>query len=136
MDLVLNPTIPTAPLIAIFVAFTIKHLLADYMLQSSAMVHGKEQVVGWLVPLSLHAGIHSGATLLLVALIHPALWWLAPVDFVVHAAIDRAKSVIGHHGSWRPDDYHFWWLHGADQAAHHLTHFIFALILCGAVAVR
>lgn len=134
MDFSLNPTIATAPLIAIFVAFTVKHLLADYMLQTAAMVHGKEQVAGWLVPLSLHAGIHSGATLALVALIQPALWWLAPVDFIVHAAIDRLKSVIGGHGRWRPDDYRFWWLHGADQTAHHLTHFGFALLLAGAVA--
>lgn len=136
MDFALNPTIPTAPLIGIFVAFTVKHLLADYMLQTSAMVHGKERIAGWLAPLSLHAGIHSGATLLLVVILQPALWWLAPVDFVVHALIDRTKSLIGHHGRWRPDDYHFWWLHGADQAAHHLTHFAFALILVGAITAR
>jgi hypothetical protein len=135
MDFALNPTIPTVPLVGIFIAFSVKHLLADYMLQTSYMVQGKEKLAGWAAPLALHAGMHSAATLLLVAAIEPAFWWLAPVDFVVHGLIDRTKSIIGRHGRWGPDDYHFWWLHGADQAAHHLTHFVFALMLSGAVSV-
>lgn len=136
MDFSLNPTIPTAPLIGIFVAFSVKHLLADYMLQTAAMVQGKERMTGWVVPLALHAGIHSLSTLLLVAIIQPTFWWLAPLDFAIHAAIDRTKSIIGRHGAWGPEKYQFWWLHGADQAAHHLTHFGFALLLAGGISVR
>jgi len=44
--------------------------------------------------------------------------------------------VIGRRGGWRPKDYRFWWLHGADQAAHHLTHFAFVLVLSGAIVLN
>jgi len=133
MNVALNPMISTVPLVGVFVAFSVKHLLADYMLQTAAMVHGKESARNWLVPLSLHAGMHAAGTLVLALAIAPGLWWLAAVDFAVHGLIDRIKSIIGRHGGWRPDEYRFWWLHGADQAAHHLTHFAFTLVLIGAV---
>jgi hypothetical protein len=133
MNLALNPSVQTIPVIGLFICFTVKHLLADYMLQTAAMASGKEAARHWLLPLSAHAAIHAGGTFLLVMAIHPALWWLAPADFLTHATIDRIKSVIGRHGDWRPKDYRFWWLHGADQAAHHLTHFAFVLILTGAL---
>jgi len=135
MDIALNPTIPTMTVAGLFAAFTVKHLLADYMLQTAAMVHGKEARSRWLRPLSIHAAIHGAGTLLLVLAVAPTFWWLAPVDFLVHGAIDRAKSIIGGHGSWLPDEPRFWWLHGADQALHHLTHFAFVLLLGGAVTI-
>ena len=136
MELGVNPTVSTGALTALFLAFAVKHLLADYMLQTAAMVHGKEAERHWLRPLSLHAAVHAAGTLLLVLIVAPAFWWLSAVDFALHGAIDRLKSIVGRHGGWRPDEYRFWWLHGADQAAHHITHFAFVLILCGAFAVR
>jgi hypothetical protein len=136
MPVALNPSVPTLALVGLFVFFTVKHMLADYMLQSAAMVAGKEGTRHWLRPLSMHAGIHAAGTLILALAVNPALWWLAPADFLVHAAIDRTKSTIGRHGGWRPDEYRFWWLHGADQAAHHLTHFAFVLVLSGALVIR
>jgi hypothetical protein len=136
MNLALNPSVQTVPVIGFFVFFTVKHLLADYMLQTAAMVAGKEATQGWLLPLSVHAAIHAGGTLLLALATAPTLWWLAPVDFLAHATIDRTKAVIGRRGGWRPKDYRFWWLHGADQAAHHLTHFVFILILTGAIVLH
>ena len=134
MGVALNPTIPTLAIAGLFAAFTVKHVLADYMLQTAAMVHGKEARSHWLRPLSTHAAIHGAGTLLLALTVVPALWWLAPVDFLVHGTIDRLKSIIGGHGRWLPDEARFWWLHGADQALHHLTHFAFVLLLGNALA--
>lgn len=133
MSLAFNPSVQTVPVIGFFVFFTVKHLLADYMLQTAAMVAGKEGRRQWLRPLSIHAAIHAGGTFLLALAAAPALWWLAPADFLAHAAIDRIKSLIGRHGGWKPEEHRFWWLHGADQAVHHLTHFAFVLILAGAI---
>ncbi len=135
MEVALNPTIPTMTVTGLFAAFSVKHLLADYVLQTAAMVRGKEAESHWLRPLSTHAAIHGGGTLLLTLAAGPAFWWLAPVDFAVHGAIDRTKSIIGGHGRWLPEEPRFWWLHGADQALHHLTHFAFVLLLGDAVAV-
>jgi hypothetical protein len=135
MAFALTPNVATLPVIGFFVFFTAKHLLADYMLQTAAMVAGKDGRHGWLMPLSIHAGIHAGGTMLLVVAVKPILWWLAPLDFVVHAAIDRLKSVLSGCGAWRPEESRFWWLHGADQAAHHLTHFLYVLVLADAFVV-
>jgi hypothetical protein len=133
MTFTLRPDVATLPVIGFFLLFTAKHLLADYLLQTASMVAGKDGRRDWLMPLSIHAGIHAGSTLLLVIAVKPFLWWLAPLDFIIHAAIDRTKSILGRHGEWRPDQSRFWWLHGADQAAHHLTHFAYVLVLAGAV---
>lgn len=129
MSVALNPTISTAAVVGLFIAFTIKHLIADYLLQTAGMVHGKEARHGWLLPLSLHAGIHAVCTLLVVLAVDAAFWWLGAADFLVHGTVDRLKSVASAYGGWRPEEYRFWWLHGADQAAHHLTHFAFVLLL-------
>lgn len=135
MAFALSPEVATLPVIGFFAAFAAKHLLADYMLQTAAMVAGKDGRQGWLKPLSIHAGIHAAGTLLVVIAIVPMFWWLAPLDFIVHGAIDRTKAILGRHGGWRPDESRFWWLHGADQAAHHLTHFFYVLVLAGAIRV-
>jgi Protein of unknown function (DUF3307) len=135
MNFGLNPSVQTLPVVGFFAFFTVKHLLADYMLQTAAMVAGKEAARQWLLPLSIHAAIHAGGTFLLVIATAPAFWWLAPADFLVHATIDRIKAVIGRRGGWHPKDYRFWWLHGADQTLHHLTHFAFVLVLSGAIVL-
>jgi len=136
MDIALNPTISTVAVAGLFLAFTVKHVLADYVLQTAAMVHGKQASNHWLRPLAAHAGIHATGTLLLALAVNPAYWWLAAADFAAHAVIDRVKSIIGNHGRWSPAESRFWWLHGADQACHHLTHFAFVLILSGAISAR
>lgn len=133
MDFTFQQTVPTAAVAGLLVAFAIKQALADYMLQTAAMVHGKEAKSHWLWPLSVHVGIHAAGTLLLALAVNPVFWWLAAVDFVAHGAIDRVKSIIGGYGRWHPSEGRFWWLHGIDQAAHHLVHFAFVLILAGAL---
>lgn len=135
MAFTLTANVATLPVIGFFGFFTVKHLIADYMLQSASMVAGKDSRRQWLFPLTLHAAIHAGGTFLLVIAVQPLLWWLAPLDFAVHAAIDRTKSMVGGYGVWRPEESRFWRLHGADQAAHHLTHFAYVLVLAGAIAV-
>ena len=134
MAFTLAANVATLPVIGLFGFFTVKHLIADYMLQSASMVAGKDARRQWLLPLTLHAAIHAGGTFLLVMAVQPLLWWLAPLDFAVHAAIDRTKSMVGGYGAWRPEESRFWRLHGADQAAHHVTHFAYVLVLAGAIA--
>ena len=103
------------------VVFAVKHVVADFLLQTKAMVRGKERRTGWLMPLLAHVVCHAVLTLLIVLAFVPRLWWLAIVDFVVHLVIDRGKTLIGLERGWSPDQTPFWWLLGLDQCGHQLT---------------
>lgn len=101
--------------------FAVKHLAADFLLQTNAMARGKERSRGWLVPFLSHLAWHGGSTLALVLAVAPRLWWLAGVDVAVHGVIDRCKTLAAHRGGWRPDQPQFWWLLGLDQCLHQVT---------------
>lgn len=114
--------------------FIVKHLVADFLLQSRWMALGKERAEGWRAPLAAHAAIHAIGTLALCLIVAPALAGLAALDFVVHAGVDRGKGALGRRFSATPDKTVFWWLLGVDQSLHALTHFLFALALTAARA--
>ena len=101
--------------------FAVKHVVADFLLQTNAMAQGKERRAAWLRPLLAHVACHAALTLSIVLLLAPHLWWLAVVDFVVHLSMDRGKALIGQGRGWRPDQAAFWWLLGIDQFCHQLT---------------
>ncbi len=116
-------------LVAVYLAFAAKHLVADYYLQTAWMVDGKASAERWVLPLSAHAGIHAAGTLIIVMLVRPSLWWLAPLDFVVHAVIDRGKGIVVRRLDLTTKDTGFWWAIGTDQALHQLTHFAYVIAL-------
>jgi hypothetical protein len=113
----------------IFVLFAVKHVLADFILQTSWMWRTKDQEHGWIAPLAAHAGCHAVLTLALALAINPPLWWLGVVDFALHATIDRARGVAGRRLGLVPSQSGWWWLFGIDQALHQLTHFAYAIVL-------
>ncbi len=109
------------------VAFIIKHVLADFALQTPWMAERKEAASGWALPLAAHCACHMTVTVLIVLVAVPSLWWLAVVDFVVHATIDRGKGLAVRHAGFAPTQDKGWWLILAtDQALHQLTHLGFA----------
>ena len=113
----------------IFILFTVKHVLADFVLQTSWMWRAKDKEHGWVAPLTAHAGCHAGFTLAATLVINPSLWWLGVVDFALHGTIDRARAVVGRRLNLVPGHSGWWWLFGIDQALHQLTHFSFAIAL-------
>lgn len=122
--------VSAATLAVVLAALTTKHFLADFVLQTNGMARGKERAHGWLAPLALHCLCHAVLTLAIVLVVEPRLWWLAAVDFAVHMAIDRAKSLVGQRTRWGPTDTRFWWLLGFDQCLHQLTCVGLAVALC------
>lgn len=116
-----SPAVPLLPLLVLAGLFALKHVVADFLLQTGGIARGKERRHGWLGPLCLHAAGHAGLTLGIALLVAPRLWWLAMADFGIHVAVDRTKSVLGHRGGWGADDVRFWWLIGFDQFLHQLT---------------
>ena len=118
-------------LIIVYVAFATKQLVCDFLLQTSWMAKGKCRQSGWVRPLLAHAGTHAMGTLLICLAAAPALFWLAIVDFVVHAGIDRTKALATERMAI--NEPRFWWALGTDQMAHQLTHFTYVLALLTAV---
>lgn len=102
-------------------AMTVKHFVADFMLQTHWMAMGKERRESWLGPLAVHVLIHAGLTLLIALVVAPRLWWIALVDLVVHFFVDRGKAEIGQRCCWDFTKTQYWWLLGFDQFIHQVT---------------
>jgi hypothetical protein len=109
--------------LAALALFQLKHLVADFFLQSPRMVADKGRYgrPGGLA----HAGIHALATL-------PVLSWLAVgprmllmillAEFLVHYHIDWAKARHAARSRLTSDRWLFWATLGGDQALHQLTY--------------
>lgn len=121
-----GPTVPLWSFCALLVVVTLKHFVADFLLQTSWIARGKEGVHDWFAPLAVHVLGHAVLTLAIALAVAPRLWWLALVDLVIHAVIDRGKSVTGHWGRWEINKGQFWWLMGFDQLLHQLTNIALA----------
>ena len=116
----------------LLIVFQLKHFICDYPLQGTYML-GKLRATNWALPLAAHAAVHATATSLI------AIWFslhlaiiLAIADFILHFTIDRLKASPNYGGRFKPDQPYFWWALGADQMAHHFTHYAFIFILLGA----
>jgi hypothetical protein len=128
----LDTPVPVGAFALLFFAFAVKHLGADFLLQSNWMARGKDRASAWAGPLCAHAGLHGMGTLLIALAVKPALWWLAPVDFAIHTAIDRGKALISQRTRFPQTDARFWWLIGVDQFLHQVTHIGLAAVLAAA----
>ncbi len=113
-------------------AFLAKHFLADFLFQTDWMAAGKERPQGWLLPLAAHAGVHGAMTAALFLAVAPPLAWLGLADAILHGLIDRLKSLAARRMRVTPRQAGFWWLFGADQSLHHLTHLALAILLAAA----
>jgi len=117
-------------LFTLLVIFQVKQFVADFPLQFPYML--KKLSKGWefVLPLSMHCGVHALLTFLICLFTVPALWWLAVVDFLVHFVMDRIKSGPRYLG--RFNDVHrspYWIAFGFDQMVHHLTHLFIIWVL-------
>lgn len=126
-------------LLALYVAFRLKHFSCDFLLQTDwmALTKGRPGREGYRALFS-HTLIHALGTLLIVLVFAPALWWLAPVDFAVHSLTDRIKGKLTFERNWQPSDKIFWWSFGIDQEVHNFTHMIYIVIIVihlGGIAV-
>ena len=121
----------------LLVLFQLKHFVCDYPLQTQYML-GKMQATGWIQPLAAHAAVHAiGTFIITIIVFNPAYYLdtvtlavtLAIVDFIVHFMVDRIKASPKLGGRFNPTQPYFWWALGADQMAHHLTHYLFIAII-------
>ena len=123
----------------LLVLFQLKHFICDYPLQNQYML-GKMQATNWIKPLAAHAFIHLSDTWIILHLYSMlfsldyskyifTIVALSLADFVIHFTIDRIKASPKLGGRFNPTQPYFWWALGADQMAHHLTHYLFIAII-------
>ncbi|GJE58345.1 DUF3307 domain-containing protein [Methylobacterium trifolii] len=115
------PLVPVSTMALLAGTMLAKHYVADFLLQTDWMARGKERATGWLGPLCAHVACHAASTLCVALVVAPHLWWLALVDFAIHACVDWGKSRLARRGGWGPAQVRFWWLLGFDQMLHGLT---------------
>jgi len=111
--------------LAIVLMLTIKHFIADFVIQTDWMIAEKGHYgkIGGIA----HSAVHGFFTLAILTVFAPwlALYW-AFVDFVVHYHIDWAKMKIGKKYGYTPSDKQFWVWIGIDQMLHYLTYILIA----------
>ena len=107
----------------LLVIYQLKHFIADFPLQREYMLRKGIETWDFLLPLSLHCGVHAFGSLMITLWFAPSLWYLAILDFVVHFFVDRVKASPSYLGRFNDlSQASFWNILGLDQMAHHLTH--------------
>ncbi|MEM9333149.1 MAG: DUF3307 domain-containing protein [Pseudomonadota bacterium] len=112
-----------ASILILLAAFQVKHMLADYFLQTSLMLANRAV---YLHPgRALHCLVHVvGSLLCLLAFGIPvALIILVLVaEWIAHYHIDFAKGVWSDRAAHTPSEASYWRAFGADQLLHQLTY--------------
>src|SRR6202012_377468 len=121
----MSASVPLGALIGWMVLLTVKHVIADFVLQTSWMAIGKDQRTGWFFPLLAHWGVHFAVAMTFILIVGPRFWFVAVIDFAIHITIDRCKGIIASRCGVTQETQPpwFWTLIGVDQALHHLTDF-------------
>ena len=86
-------SVVVGPLVGWMLVLTVKHIVADFFLQSTWMALGKDQKTGWALPLLAHCLVHLAVAMALILIIAPRFWFVAIIDFVIHLLVDRAKGL-------------------------------------------
>jgi hypothetical protein len=103
--------------------FQIKHMFADYFLQTPKMLAGRGQYLH--MGRAQHAGVHAVGSAIALALVgaNPVfILWLVAVEWVVHFHIDWGKASYSDAKAYTPIQAGFWRAAGFDQALHQLTY--------------
>ena len=126
---------PTGVL-ALLLAFQAKHLAADFLLQSGAMVRSKG-IYGHPVG-AAHSAVHAGLTLIVLLFLGPfsaaVATGVAAVEFVVHYHTDWAKDRLSARAGYTPKQRGYWVLVGLDQFFHHMTYVV--IVFAALIAAR
>ena len=125
----MSSALPAGAVIGWVVLLTFKHIIADFVLQTAWMAHGKDLKKGWALPLLVHCLVHLAVALVVILAIAPRFWFVAFIDFAIHITVDRAKGFVSANLGVNQDHPWFWTLIGVDQALHHLTGFALSVFM-------
>ena len=117
-------------------AFQVKHLLCDFVLQTEFQVRNKGFYGRW-GGIS-HAGTHALLTIpvLLILTRSPvAIGLIAFCEFIVHYHVDWARAYIERSRGWSDKDNAYWAALGTDQFLHQVTYLAIVAILLRGVTL-
>lgn len=109
--------------LVLFCLLQIKHMLADYFLQTPSMLSGRGEYLH--LGRALHAGVHVVGSLIALLIIGTPAWIifvLVVFEWIVHFNIDWAKARYSDIKALTPEQAGFWRAAGVDQALHQLTY--------------
>lgn len=110
-------------LLILLCLFQLKHMLADYFLQTRAMLEGRSEYVH--IGRFVHAGVHAAGSLIALVLVGSSIMLILPmvlVEWAVHFHIDWGKGRYTAALNLTPQDAGYWRAIGVDQALHQLTY--------------
>lgn len=142
--------------IKLWIAFEVKHFLADFILQGKYMLGKFAKDWKFVMPLTAHCLVHWLFTTLILYAAAPGMEWMATVEFFIHFVMDRIKAspdMLGRYHCLSKREmaeiqraegtpvYHayshflrsnklFWWSLGLDQMVHNLTYCWIVYMIC------
>lgn len=117
----MNETLGTV--LILFCLLQIKHMFADYFLQTPKMLAGRGEY--WHMGRAQHAGVHvigSAIAFVLVGVDIPVLVGLLIAEWAIHFNIDYWKASHSDSKGLEPSQAAFWRAAGIDQCLHQLTY--------------
>ncbi|NRB33877.1 MAG: DUF3307 domain-containing protein [Rhodobacteraceae bacterium] len=110
-------------LLGLIALLQIKHLFADYFLQTPMMLSGRGTYLH--LGRALHAGVHALGSIIVFVIFGAPVSFILPVvliEWFVHFNIDYGKAKWSEIHNQTPDQAGFWRANGTDQALHQLTY--------------
>jgi len=110
-------------ILALFCLLQIKHMFADFFLQTPRMLSGRGTYLH--VGRMQHAAVHALLTIpafLLVGAGFTVVMLIIAVEWLVHFHLDWAKARFSEARKLTPTQPLFWYAFGVDQALHQLTY--------------
>ena len=107
----------------LLILLQVKHLFADYFLQTSRMLMNRTAYVH--LGRAQHAGLHAVFSVVIFLLLGAPLVFilvLCLLEWVVHYHIDWAKARHSEKAQNGPEDAAYWRAFGVDQFMHQLTY--------------
>ncbi len=101
----------------------IKHMFADYYLQTPKMLSGRGEY--FHMGRAQHAGVHAAGSVVVFLLFGapiPFIFVTVALEWFVHFNIDYAKASYSDKKQLEPNQAAFWRAAGLDQCLHNLTY--------------
>lgn len=97
-------SIDIGTIVALLIAYQVKHFLCDYPLQGPYMLRKFLPGWGFFLPLLAHAGVHAAGTAFIALLCgaYSLALPLALLDGTIHFIMDRIKAGPKYMGRWKP----------------------------------
>lgn len=111
--------------LALLTLFQVKHMFADYFLQTSAMLINRSVYAH--PGRALHAAIHAGLSVICLLIVSAPLAFLIVlclIEGIVHYHIDWIKGRYSDRSGDTPADASYWRAFGTDQLMHQLTYVV------------